>query len=185
MNMLIPMKTLAAGGDPVQLLDLVQYGTIGIALAGLIMSFWLVTQANKENKVDLLNIKSNNATKFRMTCIVALGFSLAIEVVKLFASGRTPDVVAAVKARIGLVPLTEAGSGKYGKPKITHIRGSEDIPIPVKMTGFEVALNPNDSIVVDVEELMKKLDAEKEQHDLDKRLYVAPQAATLNPTAIQ
>src|SRR6266480_3709735 len=96
MMMLATENPVVAGGSALQLLDLVQYGTIGIALAGLIMSFWLVTQANKETQVNLLKIKSNNATKFRMTCIMALGFSLAIEVAKILM----PKGATEMKARV-------------------------------------------------------------------------------------
>jgi hypothetical protein len=157
------------GGGALQLLDLVQYGTIGIALAGLIMSFWLVTQANKETQANLLKIKSNNATKFRMTCIMALGFSLAIEVVKILV----PKAATEMKARVSVAPKLE-DEVAYGKPEIKHKRGNIPTVIPLDSSGYQLTLQPDDIIAVNLEELKKKIDSIITERDVLKKTYVAP-----------
>jgi hypothetical protein len=168
-TMMLAAETPAvAGGGALQLLDLVQYGTIGIALAGLIMSFWLVTQANKETQVNLLEIKSNNATKFRMTCIMALGFSLAIEVAKILV----PKGATEMKARVSVAPLEDPLA--YGKPEIKHKRGNTPTDIPLDPSGFQLVLQPDDIIAVNLEELKKKTDSIITERDVLKKMYVAP-----------
>ena len=184
MNINLPITMLAAatdasGGGALKLAELVKYGTMGLAVIALILSFWLLTQANKETNQERLALKIGSAEKFRLTCIIMLCFGLTIEVIRIFAPKDPPPPEAQVKALVSFSPFDETDFTTYGKADLLHRReNNERIPIPLVKDGHQLLLKPNDAIVVDVSATKKKFDLVLNDLAALKNQFVKPAVET-------
>ena len=164
-----------------KLAELVKYGTMGLAAIALFLSFWLLTQANKETNQERLALKIGSAEKFRITCIIMLCFGLAIEVIRLFAPKEPPAPEAQVKALVSFSPFNETDFETYGKADLLHRHDdNKRTPIPLVKDGHLLVLKPNDAIVVDVSATKKKFDKALSDLAALNNQYVKPVVETSN-----
>lgn len=186
MNINLPINILAAatddpaGGGALKLTELVKYGTMGLAVIVLILSFWLLTQANKETNEARLALKIGGAEKFRITCIIMLCFSLAIEVIRILTTKEPPPPEARVKALVSFSPFDETDFETYGKPDLMHRHEDKRVAIPLVKDGHQLLLNPNDTIAVDVSATKKKFDSVASEVAALRSQFVKPVVETSN-----
>lgn len=167
----------AGAGDAglMKLGDWLQYGTMGVAFIGLLLTFYLISTLLKSKDDKQLDQKMDMVRGFRWTCIIALAFSLVIEVVKLFTGKEPPPAVAEVKAKVLLSPINDDNAAIYGKPMAFQKEGNNKIAdIPLPFDGHEVLLKPNHLIVVNLADTKKLFDKLNDDLTVYKNSHAKP-----------